>query len=173
MRNTIGVIPLVEGDGRLGPLEPCWEGEGVNSVHLLLDDAALPVGLICLGAPKDHEAALGLGELVVFFLGTVHWVTGLWGRLLGLALLAKGATDVALQGGAVLEKMLHLPPMERVGGLEHRLKVFQSCSAPMVVRSGSLVSHGDHLLPVVLSVLVSLVVASLGQGRIIAAISTT
>ena len=77
MRDAIRVIFLVEGDGRLGPLEPCWEGEGVNSVHLLLDDAALPVGLICLGAPKDHEVALGLGELIVFFLSAIHQVIGL------------------------------------------------------------------------------------------------
>ena len=61
-------------------------------------------------SPKDHDTALDLGELVVFLLGTVRWVASLRGRLLGLALLAMGATDVALHGGIVLEKMLRLPP---------------------------------------------------------------
>ena len=70
MRDTTEVIPLVEGDGRLGPFEPHWSGEGVNGVHLLLGDAVLPVGFIGLGAPEDHEAALGLRELGVLLLGT-------------------------------------------------------------------------------------------------------
>ena len=43
MRDTIGVVFLVEGDGHLGPSEPCWSGEGVSGVHLLLGDAALPM----------------------------------------------------------------------------------------------------------------------------------
>ena len=43
---------------------------------------------------------------------------------MGLALLAEGAMDVALHGGIVLEKMLHLTPMEWVGGLERLLEVF-------------------------------------------------
>ena len=71
------MVFLVEGDGRLGPLEPCRGSEGVDDVHLLLGDAALPVGLIRLGAPVNPEAALGLGELVVFLLGAVHRVIGL------------------------------------------------------------------------------------------------
>ena len=66
------MVFLVEGDGRLGPSEPCRSGEGVNGVHLLLGDVVLPAGLVRLGAPKDHEAALGLGELIVFLLGTVR-----------------------------------------------------------------------------------------------------
>jgi hypothetical protein len=37
---------------------------------------------------------------------------------MGLALLAKGATDVASYGGAILEEVLHLSPMGWVGGLE-------------------------------------------------------
>jgi hypothetical protein len=65
------MILLVEGDGRLGPLEPCQGGVGVDGVHLLLSDAALLVGFIRLGAPEDHEATIGLGELIVFLLGTV------------------------------------------------------------------------------------------------------
>jgi hypothetical protein len=74
MRDTIGVIFLIEGDGRLGPSEPCRGGEGVNDVHLLLGDAALLVRFMHLGAPKDHEAELSLGELIVFLLGTVRRV---------------------------------------------------------------------------------------------------
>jgi len=62
---------LVEGDGCLGPPEPCRGGEGVDGVHLLLSEAALLDIFICLGAHKDHEAVLGLKELVVFLLGTV------------------------------------------------------------------------------------------------------
>ena len=71
MRDVVGVI-LVEGDGHLGPLEPRRGGEGVDGIHLLLDNAALPVGLICPGALKDDEAMLSLGELIVFLLGTVY-----------------------------------------------------------------------------------------------------
>ena len=107
MRDTIGVVFLVEGDGHLGPLELCRGGEGVNSVHLLLGDAALY-----------------LRELGVFLLGASHWVPSLQGRLLGLALLAKGATDVALHASTVLEEVLCLPPMEWAGGLEPLLEVF-------------------------------------------------
>jgi len=79
------VIFLVEGDGHLGPSKLCRGGKGVNSVHLLLSDVALSVGLIRLRAPKDHDAALNLRELVIFLLGTSHWVANLQGRLLGLA----------------------------------------------------------------------------------------
>jgi hypothetical protein len=44
----------------------------VDDVHLLFSDVALPMGLVCLGAPEDHEALLGLGELGVFLLGGVR-----------------------------------------------------------------------------------------------------
>ena len=77
MRDMIGVIFLVKGDGRLGSLKPRQGSESVNNVHLLLSDAALPVGHIRLGSPKDHEAVLGLRELIVFFLVTTRRVTGL------------------------------------------------------------------------------------------------
>jgi hypothetical protein len=96
----------------------------VDGVHLLLDDVVLPVGFILLGAPEDYEVALGLVELIVFLLGTVCWVASLQGRLLGLALLAEGAMDVALHGITILEEMLCLPPMEWAGGLERLLEVF-------------------------------------------------
>ena len=79
MRDTTEVIPLVEGDGRLGPFEPHWSGEGVNGVHLLLGDAVLPAGLVRLGAPEDHETTIGLRELGVILWGGVRWFTGLWG----------------------------------------------------------------------------------------------
>jgi hypothetical protein len=124
MRDAIRVVLLVKGDGHLGPLEPRRGGEGVDGIHLPLGDAALPVGFICLGAPKDHKVALDLGELVVFPLGAVYQVIDLQDRLLGRALLAKGAKDVALHGSTVLEKMLCLPPVERARGLERLLKVF-------------------------------------------------
>jgi hypothetical protein len=155
------MVFLVEGDGRLGPLEPHRSGEGVDSVHLLLSDVALPAGFICLGALEDHEAKLGPGECIVFLLGIVRRVASLWGRLLGLALLVEGATDVALHGGTILEKMLCLPLVERAGGLERLLKVFRLCSTPTGLRFGGAVSHGDHLLSAVLPVLISPVVASL------------
>jgi len=96
----------------------------VNGVHLLFGDTALLAGFVGVGAPKDHEVALGLRELSVILLGTSRWVTDLQERLLGLALLAEGTTDVALHGGAVLEEVLCLPPMEWAGGLECLLEVF-------------------------------------------------
>jgi hypothetical protein len=77
MRDAIGAVFLVEGDGRLGPSESCRSGKGAHGVHLLFGDVALSAGFIRLGAPKDHEAALGLEELNVFLLGTVHRVIGL------------------------------------------------------------------------------------------------
>jgi hypothetical protein len=80
---------------------------------------------------------------------------------LGLALLAEGATDVALHGSAVLEKMLCLSPVEQAGGFERLLEVFWSCNSPVGLRSGGAVDHGDHLLPTALSVLVPLVTTSL------------
>jgi hypothetical protein len=55
-----------------------------------------------------------------------------------------------------------LAPMERVGGLEHLLKVFWVCDSPARLRSGGAVGRGHHLLPTVLSVLVPSVVTSLG-----------
>jgi hypothetical protein len=97
------------------------------------------VGFIHLGSPEDHEAALGLRELIVFLLGAICRVAGLQGRLLGLALLAEGAIDVALHGSIVLEKMLRLPLMERAGGLECLLEVFWVCNMPAGLRSGGAV----------------------------------
>jgi hypothetical protein len=155
------MVLLVKGDGCLGPPEPCWGADGVDGVHLLLSDATLLAGFIYLEAPDDHAAALDLRELVVFLLGAIRWVTSLWGRLLGLALLAEGATDVALHGCIVFEKVLRLPPMERVGGLERLLKVFQTCNAPVGLRSGGMVGHGNHLLPTVLPILIPPVAVSL------------
>jgi hypothetical protein len=67
----------------------------VNGVDLLFYDVALLAGFVGVGAPKYHEAVLSLGELGVFLLGASCQVTSLQGRLLGLALLAEGATDVA------------------------------------------------------------------------------
>ena len=66
------MVFLVEGDGCLGPSEPCWGDEGVIGIHLLLGDAALPVGFIRLGAPEDHEAALSLRELLIFLLVAIR-----------------------------------------------------------------------------------------------------
>ena len=60
MRDTIGVVFLAEGDGHLGPSEPRQSSVDVNGIHLLLSDAALPVGFVGLGAHEDHEATLGL-----------------------------------------------------------------------------------------------------------------
>jgi hypothetical protein len=59
------VIPLVKGDGRLGPSELLRGGKGVNGVHLLLSDVVLPTGLVRLGAPEDNEIAIDLRELGV------------------------------------------------------------------------------------------------------------
>ena len=139
-------------------------GKGVNGVHILLGDVALPAGLICPGAPEDHEAALDLRELGVFLLGAIRWVISLQGRLLSLALLVEGATDVALHGSTVLEEVLCLPPVELVGGLERLLEVFRACTLPVRLRSGGAVGHGHHLLYVAFLVLVTPVVASLGRG---------
>jgi hypothetical protein len=60
------MVFLVEGDGCLGPPELHRGGEGVEGIHLLFGDVALPAGFIHLGAPEDHEVVLGLGELIVF-----------------------------------------------------------------------------------------------------------
>jgi hypothetical protein len=145
----------------------------VNGVHLLVSDVALLVGFIHLGAPEDHEVALSLGELVVFLLGIVRRVTSLWGKLLGLALLAEGATDVNLHGRAVLEEMLWLPPVEGAGGLECLIEVLRVCATPTGLRSSSTVGRGHHLLPTALPVLVLLTTASRGRGRIITTVATT
>ena len=96
----------------------------MNVVHLLLSDVALLAGFIRLVALEDQEAALGFTELVVFLLGAIHRVASLRGRCLVLTLLAKGATDVALHGGTVLEKMLCMPPVEQARRLECLLKMF-------------------------------------------------
>jgi hypothetical protein len=158
----IGVIPLVEGDGYLRPSEPHWSGKGVNDIHLLLGDVAQPTGFVCLGAPEDHEVAIDLGELGVVLWSGVRWLASLWGWLLGLALLAVGATDVAPNDGAVLEEVLHLPSMERAEGFECLPEVFGACIAPVGLRPGDVVGHGHHLLPTVLSVLILLVAVTLG-----------
>jgi hypothetical protein len=117
MRDVIMMVFLIEDDGRLGPPELHQGGEGMDGVHLLLNDAVLPTGFIHLGAPKDHEAELYLEELIVLLMGAVRRVAGLRCRLLGLALLAEGATDVAIHGSAVLEKMLRLPSWNVKGDL--------------------------------------------------------
>jgi hypothetical protein len=96
----------------------------VNDIHLLFCDAALSAGFIGVGAPEDHEVALGLGEFGVFLQGASCQVIGLQGKLLGLALLAEGATNVAIHGGVVLEKVLCLPPVERAG----TSSTFSKCS---------------------------------------------
>ena len=72
------MIPLVEGDGRLGPLESHWSSEGVNGVHLLLGDAELSVGFVRLGAPEDHEVAINLGELGIILWSGVYWPRVPW-----------------------------------------------------------------------------------------------
>jgi hypothetical protein len=77
MRDAIEMVFLLEGDGCLGPPEPCQGSEGVDDIHVLFGDAMLSAGFICLGALEDHEAALGLGELVVLLLGAACWVTSL------------------------------------------------------------------------------------------------
>ena len=51
----------------------------MDGVHLLLDDATLLARLVRLGALKDHEAPLGLGEFGVLLLGAIHRRIGLWG----------------------------------------------------------------------------------------------
>jgi hypothetical protein len=83
LRDAIRMVFLIEGDGHLGALQSHRGSEGVDSIHLLLGDAALPVGFRRLGALEDHEAALSLGELIVLQ-GIVCQVTGLWGKLLAL-----------------------------------------------------------------------------------------
>jgi hypothetical protein len=62
MRDIVGVIFLVEGDGCLGPSELCQGDEGMDGIHLLLNDATLPMGLIRLGAPKVMSKRSALGN---------------------------------------------------------------------------------------------------------------
>jgi hypothetical protein len=69
--------------------------------------------------------------------------------------------------------MLCLPPVEGAGGLKRLLKVLRACATPAGLRSGNAVGHDHHLLPAALSILVLLVVASLGRGRIVTAVATT
>jgi hypothetical protein len=70
--------------------------------------------------------------------------------------------DVALDGDVVLEEVLRLPPMERVGGLECLLKVLGARAPPTGLRPGGMVDHGHHLLPMTLLVLGPLIAATLG-----------
>jgi hypothetical protein len=86
--------------------------------------------------------------------------------------LAKGATNVALHGGIVLEEVLCLPSMEWAGVLEHLLEVFWACASLVGLRSGGMVGRGYHLHPAALLVLVSPIAMSLGRGRVIAAIAS-
>ena len=48
-----------------------------------------------------------------------------------------------------------------------------ACTMPVGIRFGDMVGRGHQILPTVLPVLVPLVAATLGQGRVIAVISTT
>ena len=149
-----------------------WGGKDVDGVHLLLGDAALPMGLIHLGAPEDYEAAIGLEELGVVLRGVVRWLASLWGWLLGLVLLAKGAVDVAPNGGIVFEEVLHLPLMEWAGGLERLLQVLWTRTTPVGLRPSGAVSHSHYLLPTMVLVLVPLITVMLGRSRVVAAIPT-
>jgi hypothetical protein len=124
MMDMIGVVILVKGDGHLGPSEPRRGDEGVNDIHLLFGDTMLSARFVGMGAPEDHEAVLGLKELSVFLLGTSRWVTNLQGKLMGLALLVEGATDVALHGSVVLEEVLCLPSWNGQGASS----AFSKCS---------------------------------------------
>ena len=141
-------------------------------IHLLLSDAVLSVGFVHLGSPKDHEAAIDLRKLDVVVRGDIRRLADLRGRLLGLALLAEGATDVALDGGAVFEEVLRLPPMEQEGGLKRLLEVLGARTMPVGLRYDSTVSRGHRLLPTTLLVLVPLVAVALGRSGVVAAIPT-
>jgi hypothetical protein len=113
----------------------------VDDVHLLLGYVALPVGLVRLGAPEDHEVELRLGELGVL-LGIVRRFAGLPSRLLGHALLAKDAMNVAPNGGIVLEEVLCLPPVEQAGDLKCLLKVIGVHTPPTRLKLGGAVGRG-------------------------------
>jgi hypothetical protein len=94
-------------------------------------------------------------------------VIGVRGRLLGLALLAEGATDVAPHGGAVLQKMLHLPTVERAGGLEHLLEVLRARTVLVGLRPSGAIDCGHHLLPTVLVLTGPLVAAALRRYGVV------
>jgi hypothetical protein len=66
-----------------------------------------------------------------------------------------------------------LAPHGRGSGLECLLEVLWACATPVGLRSSGRVRRGQHLLPVALLVLVSLVVVSLGRGGIIVTVVTT
>jgi hypothetical protein len=80
------MVVLIEGDGHLRPSKPRQGGNGLNDVHLLLDDADLMAGLVGLRAQEDHQALLGLRELGVLPLSAINLLANLSDRLLGLAL---------------------------------------------------------------------------------------
>jgi hypothetical protein len=96
----------------------------------LLGDAALSTGFVCLGSPEDHEATISLQKLGVILWGGVHRLASLGGRLLGLALLAEGATDVAPDGGAVFEEVLLLSPWSKKGASSTFSKCMGRASCP-------------------------------------------
>jgi hypothetical protein len=87
---------------------------------------------------------------------------------LGPTLLAKGATDVAPDGGIVLEEVLCLLPVEQAGGFERLLEVLEVRDTFTGLSLGSAVGHDHYLLPVALSVLVPLIAVMLGQSGVIA-----
>jgi hypothetical protein len=122
VRNTVRVVLLVKGDSHLGTLEAHWGGKGVDNVHLLLSDVVLLAGFIRLGAPKDHEAMVSLRKLSVIFWGSIHRLASLGGRLLGLALLAEGAMDVASNCGTVFEEVFAYPSCNGQGASSTFLK---------------------------------------------------
>jgi hypothetical protein len=139
----------------------------------MLGDAALPAGLICLGVPEDHEAAIGLRKLGVVLRGNVWWFTSLGGRLLVLSLLAEGAADVAPDGGTVFQEVLCQSSMEWTGGLDRLLEALGACAAPAGLRPRGVVGRDHHLLPTALLILVPLLTVALGRGGVVAAVSTT
>jgi hypothetical protein len=67
------MVILIEGDGCLQTSEPRQGGNGLDSVHLLLGDAVLIMGLVDLGALEDHEPLLGLRELGVLPLSAISF----------------------------------------------------------------------------------------------------
>jgi hypothetical protein len=81
---------------------------------------------------------------------------------LGLVLLVEGATDVAPDGGSILEEVLCLPFMEWAGGFKCLLEVLGVRGVPTGLRLGGVDDRCHHLLPTTLSVLAPLVVAMLG-----------
>jgi hypothetical protein len=67
---------------------------------------------------------IGLRKLSVVLWGGVRRLASLRGRLLGLALLAEGSTNVAAIGGTVFEEVLCLSPCNGQGALS----AFWKCS---------------------------------------------